>query len=497
MRCVTCQAEGFTRRLYCECCGRELSACQLEPDDDRTREMSSRSVASRCKGCGAPTVDGHDCGSCQPDLDSWLGNAEPAAAENEPTSVAAEESVWEELMTSDASNYPSHSADPSRPASSAEVAVAALLAPDRAAGAANEPEAVMTEPAWQETPMAEPAEHEMTKVELATWEAVKAAEPTEQEPPMTGSAAAAFETETAEAPAVAATLSVTETPDSENASKAVGFNERPSVSLSSQQRSRMVSVVAPVVILAAIGVGAYGWRIQGQSVAAREEQPPAVGEEPQPVIAPDEQVMVRPDEQVMVRAREVTAVEPQPPTIDVPAATSGNDRKATSPVPRVNPSAPPQTATVRWAAVTPRDPGPEQVAPLQASNLAPELHALALAPAAPEVVSIPAPAPPLPARGPFFETTDVNESPQVATRVKPQLPDELRVLNETVVVRVLVSQSGHPSRVALLRKSNSGRRLDEAVIAAVKQWTFSPAKKRGEAVSCWFNLGVPIGRTEQ
>jgi TonB family protein len=107
------------------------------------------------------------------------------------------------------------------------------------------------------------------------------------------------------------------------------------------------------------------------------------------------------------------------------------------------------------------------------------------------------PAPPPPARSPFFEITDVNESPQVATRVKPQLPDDLRALNEIVVVRILVSQSGHPSRVALLRKSKSGRRLDEAVIAAVNQWTFSPAKKRGLAVSCWFNLGVPIGRTEQ
>jgi periplasmic protein TonB len=489
VRCVTCQAEGITRRLYCECCGRELSVCQLEPDDDRTPETPSRSVASRCKGCGAPTVDGHDCGSCQQDLDSWLSNAEPAAAENEPTSVAAEESVWEELLTSDASNDPSYSADPSRPASSAEEALPAPLAPDRAAASANEPEAVKTEPAWRETAMAEPAEDEMTKVELATREAVKAAEPTDQEAPKTDPAAAAFVTETAEAPAVAATLSVTETPDSDNASKAVVFNEPPHVSLSSQQRSRMISVVAPVVILAAIGVGAYGLRIQGQSVAAPEEQPPVVREEPQPVIAADERVMVS--------AREVTAVEPQPPTIDVPAATSGNDRKATSPVPRVKPSAPPKSATAQWAAVKPQHPGPEQVAPLQASNLAPELHALAVAPAAPEVVSIPAPAPPSPARGPFFETTDVNESPQVATRVKPQLPDDLRALNELVVVRVLVSQGGHPSRVALLRKSKSGRRLDDAVIAAVNQWTFSPAKKRGEAVSCWFNLGVPIGRVDQ
>jgi hypothetical protein len=484
VRCVTCQAEGITRRLYCECCGRELSVCQLEPDDDRTAEPSSPPVA-RCKGCGAPSVDGQDCSSCQQALNSWFGTAEPAAAENEATSVAAEESVWAELMTSPASNDPSRPGDPSRPAPSAEVVLAAPFVPDAAAASATEPEAVKTEPARQGTAMAEPAEHEMTKVELATQQEAVEAEPTEQEPPKTEPEAAAIEIETTEAPAVAATLSVTETPDSEIASKAAIFNERPQATHSSQQRSRMTSVVAPVVILAVIGVGAYGFR----SVAAREEQQPVVREEPQPVIAPDEQVIVS--------AREVTAVEPQPPTIDVPAATSGNDRKATSPVPRVKPSAPPKSATARWASVKPRNPEPEQVAPLQASNLAPELHALALAPAAPEVVPIAAPAPPPPARGPFFETTDVNESPQVSTRVKLQLPDDLRALNEIVVVRVLVSQSGHPSRVALLRKSKSGRRLDDAVIAAVNQLTFSPAKKRGEAVSCWFNLGVPIGRADQ
>jgi hypothetical protein len=31
-------------------------------------------------------------------------------------------------------------------------------------------------------------------------------------------------------------------------------------------------------------------------------------------------------------------------------------------------------------------------------------------------------------------------------------------------------------------------------VAAVKQCTFSPARKKGEAVSCWLNVGVPVGR---
>jgi len=66
--------------------------------------------------------------------------------------------------------------------------------------------------------------------------------------------------------------------------------------------------------------------------------------------------------------------------------------------------------------------------------------------------------------------------------------------NGTVVVRVLVSRTGHASSVSLLRGSTLGRSSDEAVIAAVTQWTFSPARKQGEPVNCWFNIGVPLAQ---
>ena len=78
--------------------------------------------------------------------------------------------------------------------------------------------------------------------------------------------------------------------------------------------------------------------------------------------------------------------------------------------------------------------------------------------------------------------------------MEPQVPAEARGLSDIVVVRLLVSQTGHPSSVSLLRKSKAGQPLDDAVVAAVKQWTFSPARKKGEAVSCWLNVGVPVGR---
>ena len=68
-----------------------------------------------------------------------------------------------------------------------------------------------------------------------------------------------------------------------------------------------------------------------------------------------------------------------------------------------------------------------------------------------------------------------------------------RPFSDVVVVRVLVSQNGHPFRVSLLRKSKLGRSLDDAVVEAVTQWTFSPAQKRGEPVSAWYNIGLPLG----
>jgi TonB family protein len=97
-------------------------------------------------------------------------------------------------------------------------------------------------------------------------------------------------------------------------------------------------------------------------------------------------------------------------------------------------------------------------------------------------------------RGPFFGPTDVTESPRIVSRVEPKVPPQLRhqSIDDVVVVRLLVSQVGEPSRVSVLRHAKLGAPVDDAVIAAINQWTFSPARKKGEAVSSWFNVGVPI-----
>jgi len=158
----------------------------------------------------------------------------------------------------------------------------------------------------------------------------------------------------------------------------------------------------------------------------------------------------------------------------------------------------------RAAAKPPPAANPVRVsAPAREASVPPAVNratsAPASAPVAREIVAA-APTRPEPAAaiGPFFETKDVNESPRIAARVEPRLPADLKVrsINEVVIVRALVSQSGHPSRVSLLRRSKAGPQLDDVVVAAVNQWTFSPAKKKGEAVSCWLNFGVQVGHPE-
>lgn len=96
--------------------------------------------------------------------------------------------------------------------------------------------------------------------------------------------------------------------------------------------------------------------------------------------------------------------------------------------------------------------------------------------------------------GRLFEPSEVDTRPAVVTRVEPRVPREIG--NDVVVLRLLVSQTGHPYRVGLLRKSRAGSSVDDAVVGAVSRWTFSPARKKGEAVSCWYNVAVPLGQAD-
>ena len=203
-------------------------------------------------------------------------------------------------------------------------------------------------------------------------------------------------------------------------------------------------------------------------------------------------------------AREAAPVEATAPVESVaPVARRATTRQAASaPANHTTSIAPSRAAAkpkvsapaARRAPVRQGNPTPQQVAPIVARTPAPETPAPAPKAIAPKAAESARPSAPLTGR--FFESNDVDEPPHIARRVAPRLPANLPAGadKKIVVARVLVSRTGQPYHVSLLRGSTLGRASDEAVIAAVTQWTFSPARKRGEAVNCWYNIGVPLAR---
>jgi TonB family protein len=223
------------------------------------------------------------------------------------------------------------------------------------------------------------------------------------------------------------------------------------------RRSRsMVLATAIFVIVAAIGVVQGARWLHPQT--AHEGQPA------QPTPVPDKVTTV---ERRTTPVKEVAKIR-HPTTTPAQAAASAR-------------SIPAKQATRAVASIPATEaPRPAAVPPPQVSMVAERRESIA----------------PVEPTGRLFERRDVDEPPQVATRIAPHVPADLRArsVGDIVIVHVLVSQTGHPFRISLLRGSKSGRSLDDAVVVAVNQWTFSPARKRGEAVSCWLNIGVPLSQ---
>ena len=244
---------------------------------------------------------------------------------------------------------------------------------------------------------------------------------------------------------------------------------------SEHPRGSSIGLAMLAVLSAAAGAGLTSWWLAGQqrSVALQiEPQTVAVGE----VIAPR---------------------TPSPSLNDIPLPQPVPKRNGVaSTAPAVKDAQRPASARRARSEPTAASPSTEVASASSSPSAAPAaVPAAPVEPQAPPSAQAPAaPEPPASPHAPFFSSTDVTEPPQVATRVEPRLPDELvnSPVNDVVVVRLLVSQTGHPFRISFLRRSKAGPPLDDAVIAAVNRWTFSPARKKGEAVSCWLNVGVPI-----
>ncbi len=131
-----------------------------------------------------------------------------------------------------------------------------------------------------------------------------------------------------------------------------------------------------------------------------------------------------------------------------------------------------------------REPAPEPVVPPPPPIVPPVAAPAITAPPPPPVPPAPVVVPPEPIVEPNYKAAYLNNPapvyPVLAKRKREQ---------GTTLLRVYVSAEGKPLDVVLYKSSGSPT-LDKAAIAAVRQWTFVPAKRGKEALAAWAR--VPI-----
>jgi TonB family protein len=168
--------------------------------------------------------------------------------------------------------------------------------------------------------------------------------------------------------------------------------------------------------------------------------------------------------------------------------TSSRGKAAGSTKPRAPAERPAEPAPAQEAAAAP-------TVPPAAAPTAPINAAYPEAMLAPEPTALPTAAPPAKAAvrsGALLELDDVDTPPRVARVVKPSYPPlalQARI-GGIVILRVLVSETGTPAEIQVLRPGRMG--LTESAVRAVKDWTFQPAIKDGVPVRTWISVPIPF-----
>jgi TonB family protein len=105
-----------------------------------------------------------------------------------------------------------------------------------------------------------------------------------------------------------------------------------------------------------------------------------------------------------------------------------------------------------------------------------------------------APAEPKVARGALVDAAQVDRPPRIATVVKPEYPPLARQMHVsgTVILSVLVTETGQVGDVKVLRGAGGNMGLNQAAASAVRKWTFVPAYKDGVPVRTWFTIPIPF-----
>ncbi|MEJ2635430.1 MAG: energy transducer TonB [Calditrichia bacterium] len=98
-----------------------------------------------------------------------------------------------------------------------------------------------------------------------------------------------------------------------------------------------------------------------------------------------------------------------------------------------------------------------------------------------------APPPPPQEEEPIVEFYALSEKPEVIKRVEPDYPELARKagIEGMVVVKVLINTKGDVEKVEVVK---SHPMLDDAAIAAAKQFKFKPGKQRDRFVKVWMTI---------
>jgi protein TonB len=82
--------------------------------------------------------------------------------------------------------------------------------------------------------------------------------------------------------------------------------------------------------------------------------------------------------------------------------------------------------------------------------------------------------------------------PEVVSKVNPNYPPAAHAkrIEGTVILSVLISETGVVSDVKVLRGAGGTSGLNEAAVTAMKKWKFSPAVKDGKRVKVWVTYPV-------
>jgi len=234
-----------------------------------------------------------------------------------------------------------------------------------------------------------------------------------------------------------------------------------------RSRGRALAGVAGVVVVV-LGV-ASAMFLRGGTGPGVEEPPTIAVEPPSPQFAPPGGPVALPDGVLA------------PPATETPAA------------PAAKPAAPaagsrgPAGGPARGQAASQTKVGSRALAPLPAA-VPPPVDGSSQAPASPATPAASVP----PSR--VYLPAEVDVKPEVLTKVAPIYPDDAAKQNvqDVVVLQVLVDAGGRAQTIKLLRGSQKAPLLNGSAEAAVRQWTFGPARKDGRPVPCWFNVGVPF-----